>query len=143
MNTDNFIWTDEDVAEYSLKSKELTLFQFKWKKIQEKENIEKYTSKEVLFTTEDGIAVSAKQKVYWINTTYESYWEVNELEIGDEFDQWDGVKYFSTHIAANEYVLINKPCLSINDLISAWEGFHKYSPLFSKLKELAKSKISR
>ena len=48
--------------------------------------------------------------------------------------------YFSTKEKAEEYILMNKPCLNLNDIEHLLKDG---SSVFSKLKELAKSKINQ
>jgi len=55
---------------------------------------------------------------------------------------------FSTKEKAEEYILINKPLISLNDLLNKWSrngGWEiqkiKESPLFNSFKDLAKSKL--
>ncbi len=60
--------------------------------------------------------------------------------------------YFLSKIDKDEYILMNKPSLSLNDLLSVWGGndmfqhdgsVYKDAPLFLQFKELAKSKINQ
>ena len=68
-------------------------------------------SKKVLFTTEDGVDIF-KGDYFWYSD-------------GKIFDKGKAIdsnirlylKYFSTKEAAEEYIIMNKPCLSINDIL--------------------------
>ena len=60
-------------------------------------------------------------------------------------ENYQGLK-FSTEEAAEEYTLMNKPLLSLNDLLSVWcnnKDFdvYKESPIFQNFKNLAKTKL--
>jgi hypothetical protein len=73
-------------------------------------------TKKPLFTTEDGVDIF-KNDICWVvnSNNYALYkWTnpINTVIIDDE-------KYFSTIEAAKDYILMNKPCLSINDLMKA------------------------
>jgi hypothetical protein len=72
--------------------------------------------KPVLFNTEDGqpiyegqgYAYTPKGTLNYVNITDGNFHPLPK----------DGFLYFSTEAAAKEYVLMNKPCLSVNDIIS-------------------------
>lgn len=52
------------------------------------------------------------------------------------------IEYFSTKEAAEEYILMNKPCLSYNDVINKWWSIAGSKPDSLKLlKTLIKSKL--
>lgn len=102
-------------------------------------------SKTPLFTTEDGVDIYEGDYVCWIvNNKYNHYIDIKDYRKADRSMFTDGtIIYFSTKEAAEEYILMNKPCLSINDLLSnnnitseALVGM-----TFRKLKELVKSKL--
>lgn len=98
---------------------------------------------EKLFTTEDGVHIYLQDNV--------TYFEVgNNLLINTvvidvkEHKHFDFVKrnsymnkIFSTKEKANEYLLMNKPCLSLNDIKCSNRTFHT----FTYLKELVKTKL--
>lgn len=96
--------------------------------------------KTVLFTTEDGVDV-----FYGV-----IFWNVsNEFNIIDyqitndkyKLDFLKNYKQFSTKQAAEEYILMNKPCLSINDFYSFSSCQAEEQNTHRKLKELVKSKL--
>lgn len=57
-------------------------------------------------------------------------------------------KYFSSKDAAEDYVLMNKECLSLNEILSVWgrkeeKEVYKIHPLFISIKKLAKEKLKQ
>ncbi len=57
----------------------------------------------------------------------------------------ENLKIFSSYEAANQYILQNKPCLSLNDLLEVWGekgDYYKSAPLFLKFQEKAKQKLN-
>lgn len=83
----------------------------------------KVKEKPILFTTEDGVQIKEGDTTYYVGITYEITIHNNvnsdtkrnyyNLKAGDNGDK---CKHFSTQEAAQEYVLLNKPCLSINEV---------------------------
>ena len=92
-------------------------------------------AKKPLFTTEDGVDVF-EGSICWIVGPhfFSMYKWTNPTSIPLIFNE----KYFSTEEAAKEYILMNKPCLCINDLMKA--SSITYCNL-TALKELVKSKL--
>jgi hypothetical protein len=94
--------------------------------------------KKPLFTTEDGVDIFKGDKTCWINswivTNFTDWKRTMFLELNE--------KHFSTIEKANEYILMNKPCLSINDIskfyTSAKNGLSNNS---KQLIELVKTKV--
>jgi hypothetical protein len=72
-------------------------------------------AKNVLFTALDGVDIYEGDKCYAVsdnfNILYTSY-------VPNDYQKQGIVRSFSTHEKAEEYVIMNKPCLSINDLKS-------------------------
>lgn len=113
--------------------------------------------KQVLFTTEDGVEIKSgdKYSVVWLKDFKESkikMWDSTFDEIAEpllEDETWsDGAKFFSTKEAAEQYILENKPCLSVNDamklirqLSDTAKGKDNKSYLFQEITKLAKDKI--
>lgn len=114
-----FQWTDELVAEYSLQSQKLTIWDFK--RLKQKE--ETY-----LFTTTDGIKKYEGDNAAFVDT---KKWEVsswscmpkplrinNRNEVGQtDFSHY---KFFDNHQTAKEWLKMNRPFLSameVNDII--------------------------
>jgi hypothetical protein len=107
--------------------------------------------KPILFTTKDGVNIF-KGNEYWFVVESNSPYLNNYIPIKDVCD-WDNAKktplgyvQFSTKEKAEEYILWNKPCLSLNDVASIYPGVNKNhsntpSHQAERLKELVKSKI--
>lgn len=113
--------------------------------------IEKY--KEPMLTTFDGVDLFDQDVYYFIwsnkpprgQEVYKIYKEiVRPLEA---YASWSSdAVFFSTEESAEEYILMNKPCLSLNDLLSVWSSekdfdAYKNSPMFKNFKNLAKTKL--
>lgn len=93
--------------------------------------------KQPLFTTEDGVDIYEGDYVCWIGSVKYTDVKINDYRLADKAMITDGfVLYFSTKEAAEEYILMNKPCLSINDVLTVKEG-----AWFNRLKELVKSRL--
>jgi hypothetical protein len=102
--------------------------------------------KQPLFTTDDGVDMYEGEM--WSLST--NNWSKCKVFVSNNpFRGITGkeLKYFSTEEAANEYILMNKPMLSLNDLLSVWDfngkinrEHYKTQPLFLRFKELAKEK---
>lgn len=96
-------------------------------------------AKSPLFKTEDGVDIYNSTQVYfirktWIISSFNADYDCIGVSKNLGFD-----KYFSTKEAAEEYIILNKPCLSINDItnIISWLGTAPQN----RLKELVKSKL--
>lgn len=85
-----------------------------------------------LFTTEDGVEIRKGDKYFAVQKSTFNILPCNHPLT--EIDKW---ATFSSKEKASEYVLINRPCLSVNDIV----GKSK-SSMISELVELAKSKIN-
>jgi len=75
--------------------------------------------KEKLFCTEDGVDIF-EGDVYWKNNGWlnvKIFIAHNKMKVSD----FNIDKKFSTKEAAEEYVLMNKPCLSINNVLNLLE----------------------
>ena len=97
------------------------------------ENIEK--SKPILFTTEDGVDIKEGEKTYRVskNSYLVSFHKYESNK--------DEAKYFSTKEAAEEYIILNKPCLSLNEVKDIIYNFNRNKSKYDALKELVKSKL--
>ncbi len=105
-----------------------------------------------LFTTEDGVEIFEKDE-YCIVMTEEGYgfepYTFAFYTHGDikKANCYSHCKTFSSRAKANEYILLNKPCLSLKDIEDSILEYHgeNYKGLFKieieKLRELAKSKV--
>lgn len=107
-----------------------------------------------LFRTEDGVDIF-EGDTYWYVQTDENngksfpaakahfIWEVRStsLKNNDILDLTNtNIKRFSTKSLAEEYNLMNKPCLSINDIQNTLANSNYSTNLKNRLKELVKSK---
>lgn len=71
--------------------------------------------KKPLFTTEDGVDIYEGDKYFTISSLYQIS---PECIICDWYGPRNPKWYFSTKEAAEEYILMNKPCLSFQDIIN-------------------------
>jgi len=101
--------------------------------------------KKPLFTTEDGVDIFEGDTYWWV--TKLTYWcnFTNNVKISFYHDT-EKYWYFSTKEAAEEYILMNKPCLSLNDVFKVYPKLKRSSNnIWTKhaleLKELVKSKL--
>jgi hypothetical protein len=104
----------------------------------------KYEEPKVLFKTLDGQEMKFGDKFYVVDT---KYFKIFEAEAGITFktEKWIKNSYFDKKFA-EEWILNNKPVLSLNDLLSVWgamenKDFYAISPLFKNFKEIAENKI--
>lgn len=101
--------------------------------------------KQLLFTTEDGVDIYKGDKA-WSIYIPEMIMFHQEVKLYNSTDIHTHHKYFSTKEAAEEYILMNKPCLSIQDVLVnyCWCGadFKKSLKDFKiELKSLVKSRL--
>lgn len=100
--------------------------------------------KEPLFTTEDGKEIFSWHEIIWF---VNSAWYVGSQQAASyDVEKLYHIKYFSTEQAANEYALLNKPCLSVNDIRGAYAKERDFVGtiwLVDRLKELAQSKLQQ
>lgn len=75
-------------------------------------------AREVLFTTEDGKEVFEGQRVWYVNNDFNiDFYDFNKMSGKDDLKHYPEMyKYLSTKEAAEEYVLMNKPLLSVKDI---------------------------
>lgn len=94
-----------------------------------------------IFTTEDGINIREGDDV-WITWNYKFgepiYPEIFKLNWKLFNKQAYDNKYFSTKETAENYIILNKPCLSINEILSVGQRIIVDE---GKLKQLVKIKI--
>lgn len=101
------------------------------------DNIQK-NKKQPLFTTEDGVDIYEGDTYYIINPKL-NYLLTNHIaENGDNF--YKTFIKFSTKEKAEEYILENKPCLSLNDIFNTVTWLDNSKKL---LKELVKQKLKQ
>jgi hypothetical protein len=99
-------------------------------------------AKTPIFTTEDGVEIFEGDS-FWILESDFTYYKCNE-PAHSLSGTYSERKYFSTKEKAEEYVLLNKPCISINDIIKY--GFYNFLKTQltineDNLKSLVKSKL--
>ena len=106
--------------------------------------------KQPLFTTEDGVDIFERNNIYWVNiNTFEKVNcnkyndDLGEISIKSLLSKQYECKAtgFSTKEKAEEYILLNKPCLSYNEVLNAAKIINKNA--FETLKTLIKSKIKQ
>lgn len=106
--------------------------------------IKKY-QKQPLLTTEDGKDIYEGDEYWFVSDQYHL---LHQITANNYLIERNKYKRFSTEEAAKEYILMNKPCLSVNDvekiciLMYSREDYEQILNL-NKLKELAKQKINQ
>ena len=108
-------------------------------------------SYKVLFTTEDGKDLRKGDQVYYICIRT---WMKNNFPVEQKKREMDFIKddhYFSSSEARENFILMNKPCLSVNDvkiLVENIEDFHsgdyfvRSNSIIDYITTLAKTKIN-
>lgn len=99
--------------------------------------------KQPLCTTEDGVDIYLGNKS-WI--LHKNSWYLSPAAIVHNNSNWtpnenEAHWIFSTKEKAEEYILLNKPCLSYNEVLNATKIRNKNT--FETLKNLVKSKIQQ
>ena len=110
-------------------------------------------NKEPILTTFDNVELFNQDVYYfiWLNKPAHGQ-EINKVYKAivrplEEDASWSSdAVFFSTKESAEDYILLNKPILSLNDLISVWGNnkdfdVYKESPMFKNFKNLAKTKM--
>lgn len=90
--------------------------------------------KQLLFLTEDGIKKYVGDTMYSVNEF--NNWTIWNVTLTDS--DISPIKWWSSEKAAQEYILLNKPCLSVNDVINKCGLYKIYQ---HEIIQLAKSKI--
>ena len=150
---DNVAWYINDSYRYML-----TLHEAHYKILDEEGDVYKIFSTEEkakeyeekhktpILTTEDGVNIFQGDMLWNVGTNY----NLNDYKITNNKYELvflkEGSKQFSTKESAEKYILMNKPVLSLNNLLSVWDNkedfnVYAYSPLFQNFKNLAKTKI--
>ena len=93
-------------------------------------------SKPVLFKSFDGVDIYESDGIFIVNKFFSL-----GFSKGVSYNNHKDNKFFSTQEAAQEYILMNKPCLSINDVTKNLEAFKNNKFILNELKELVKSKL--
>ena len=117
-------------------------------------NINQLSISRSLFTTEDGVDIFKSDTFYYVkftqydNTMGKPFEVVKGNHPTFEYEpQYE--KYFSTKEKAEEYILLNKPCLSINDVAKVFVSINYTTdkgniyPQGQKLRDLVKLKIQQ
>lgn len=108
----------------------------------------------LLFTTHDGKDIYEGDRAWLVN----KHWTLDFYDFVDMGQREVDLRhypnlyvYFSTEEAAKEYILSNKPILSLNDLLSVWhigdlrlknKEAYSESQLFQNFKQLAEQKLN-
>ena len=90
-----------------------------------------------LFTTEDGVDIYEGDRIYCIFSDF-------SIGFTGKLNFKPTTLCFSSKERAEEYILMNKPCLSINDVNNCYDSPHGspiHNKLVDKLKQLVKSKL--
>jgi hypothetical protein len=100
--------------------------------------------KKPLFTTEEGVDIYEGDNYYGVTNEFKIFY--NNSYMFSTNDLKNDNKRFSTKKAAEEYILMNKPCLNIKDIlptIGLWNNttYVDLNLITKKLKELVKSKL--
>ncbi len=113
------------------------------------EHLEKVKQRVPLFETADGVKNYEGDEYYKVTSTLT--WHKRKSSKSQYYEPNYTKLCFSTKDAVDEYILNNKPLLSLNDLLSVWDSasvvsnkpeHYANSPLFILFKQLAKSKIN-
>ncbi len=105
--------------------------------------------KQKLFTTEDGVDIFEGDRFYRVTKDLE-FWDISgevNKQYGYKHLSEIGIKHFSAKEKAEEYILMNKPCLSLNDIFKDVEKMRKglktfeNSELAKRFKKLVQQKI--
>lgn len=113
------------------------------------ERLEK--SKPVLFVTEDGVNAYKDDNLHWvIREKYAYELRIHEAHVEGSLKNSDVYKVFFSKEKAEEYIILNKPLLSINDLLDFLEhktskplwNWDRTTPSFERdIRELVKSRL--
>lgn len=96
--------------------------------------------KQPLFTTEDGVDIYVGDRISIVLLSDMEIFTADGL-VGRDTRPAEGFKYFSTKEKAEEYILMNKPCLSVADICTYFDGQLSGCSNLFYLKKLAKSKL--
>lgn len=110
--------------------------------------------KEPLFQTEDGIDMY-EDDTYWTLRTKDNDWLFEDKVVKNinyfyssekDYSKTTGIYYFSTKKAAENYIICNKPCLSLNEILDTFRTVYgkdsiHYHCFKTNLKSLIKSKL--
>lgn len=127
---DDFIWDDDLVREFAytfIEQKENQVAgESMMKKFKQSKQspplseIKEGEDKLVLFTTEDGIGMTYGMDYWWVDTLSQfDYYIPHNAKVSPNSsgNYNESIKKFSTKEAAEQYIIDNKPCLSLNDVM--------------------------
>ncbi len=99
-----------------------------------------------IFTTKDGVEIF-EDDYFWIVEEDLSFYRCRTPAHSSSSGQCSERTYLSSSDACHEYILMNKPSLSLNDLLSVWgeegvenKALYASSPLFKAFEKVARSK---
>lgn len=98
-------------------------------------------AKQPLFTTEDGVDIFEGDTIFGVNNDWKIFSHYTDLQ--NKVKSWGIKPVFSTKEKAEEYILYNKPVLSLNDYYSLFNEEIRDYGIGEKLKKLIKSKIKQ
>jgi hypothetical protein len=144
MSNKQFEWTDTLVKEFhqwyeANKGKfEDHLREFKFQKMNG-EKSDPPISPSPLFRTEDGVDIYEEtNNVYGVNT---QTWEKRTLSL-IVVPNLNGYKWFAVEYNRDRYILLNKPTLSLNEVLGILQSEAWHSTDFvEKINQLAKAKL--
>ena len=143
MSSNKFEWTDELVKEFAYDWLDDNFERFKVGESRLEKFKESKTKKPVLFTTEDGVEIRDELvNVYLVCGDFSFDYDCLAREVAPSCLPPSRHKIFSTKEKAEEYILMNKPCLSLRDVLRTSAIFgYALVPFEKEIEELAKTKI--
>lgn len=98
-----------------------------------------------LFVSDDTFGIYEVMKIFIVDDK----WEVHSNTVNEYDGTNERYSYFKKLDNATEYILMNKPILSLNDLLSVWtksdpSSAHVLndSPMYERIKKIAESKLN-
>jgi len=144
---DNFQWTDEIIEEIVGQAHRDGFHQ---QPLSLHDRIEKFKESKQpkpLFTTEDGVEIFEGNEYWYImDCVNNGKWEIQKKTAHGTGHNSKHIR-FSTKETAEEYILMNKPCLSLKDVVEQWhkawgaESLFEKSTMFHHYKNFVKSKL--
>jgi hypothetical protein len=114
--------------------------------LDKRNNFTIYISKKPLFTTEDGVGIFEEDKFYVLVTPFNDKNKTNICEqTASSYYRDCKLLTFFTKEKAEEYILMNKPCLSLNDIVKNCLNINNSNckTITESLKQLVKTKINK
>jgi hypothetical protein len=91
--------------------------------------------KQPLFTTEDGVEIFEGDNIWEVFSSFQISITIWKSNYGNNGKPLKNKLYFSTKEKAEEYILMNKPCLSVKDVMNAGYGICNPQTLLKIVKE--------